>query len=220
MLERLAPTRAAARGGDHRPPAIPPTRLPPAGSGYSDEKIRRLCREGLAEGWTRLQGEGRARTCRTTAPLRDHPRGDRRRPTADDRREPALGRPARPSSGCGRSPRCHPLWIEEPTSPDDVLGPRRDREGPRPLGIGVATGRALPEPGHVQAAPPGAGDLVLPDRLLPAGRRERGGRRAAPGGQVRRARLPPRRAASASASTCSTSRSSTSSASRAPARAG
>lgn len=32
------------------------------------------------------------------------------------------------------------LWIEEPTSPDDVLGHRRIAEATRPHGIGVATG--------------------------------------------------------------------------------
>lgn len=33
-----------------------------------------------------------------------------------------------------------PLFIEEPLSPDDVLGHRKVAEGVRPLGIGVATG--------------------------------------------------------------------------------
>lgn len=33
-----------------------------------------------------------------------------------------------------------PLWIEEPTSPDDVLGHARIAKELRPLGIGVATG--------------------------------------------------------------------------------
>lgn len=33
-----------------------------------------------------------------------------------------------------------PLWIEEPTSPDDILGHAKIAEALRPLGIGVATG--------------------------------------------------------------------------------
>ena len=33
-----------------------------------------------------------------------------------------------------------PLWIEEPTSPDDVLGHKAIRDALRPRGIGVATG--------------------------------------------------------------------------------
>ena len=33
-----------------------------------------------------------------------------------------------------------PHWIEEPTSPDDVLGHKAIREALRPYGIGIATG--------------------------------------------------------------------------------
>jgi L-galactonate dehydratase len=33
-----------------------------------------------------------------------------------------------------------PWFIEEPTSPDDILGHRAIRESLKPLGIGVATG--------------------------------------------------------------------------------
>jgi L-galactonate dehydratase len=33
-----------------------------------------------------------------------------------------------------------PWFIEEPTSPDDILGHRAIREALKPLGIGVATG--------------------------------------------------------------------------------
>ena len=29
---------------------------------------------------------------------------------------------------------CRPLWIEEPTSPDDVLGHKAITDAPRPLG--------------------------------------------------------------------------------------
>ena len=33
-----------------------------------------------------------------------------------------------------------PLWIEEPTSPDDILGHKAVAEALEPFGIGVATG--------------------------------------------------------------------------------
>lgn len=33
-----------------------------------------------------------------------------------------------------------PLWIEEPTSPDDILGHKTISDGLKDLGIGVATG--------------------------------------------------------------------------------
>jgi L-fuconate dehydratase len=37
-----------------------------------------------------------------------------------------------------------PLWIEEPTSPDDVLGHAAIARALEPLGIGVATGENIP----------------------------------------------------------------------------
>ena len=89
-----------------------------------------------------------------------------------------------------RSPRCDvlgahdPWWIEEPTSPDDVLGHarirRESRADPR------RDGRARPEPRDLQAAVPGAGDRRLPDRRVPHRRRQRGHRGAPARGQVRR----------------------------------
>ena len=50
------------------------------------------------------------------------------------------GMSTRPSPGCINWLRFHPLWIEEPTSPDDILGHARIAEAMAPLGIGVATG--------------------------------------------------------------------------------
>ena len=100
-----------------------------------------------------------------------------------------------------------PYWIEEPTSADDVLGhaaiARRDRADPG------RHRRALPQPGHLQAAAAGRGDRRLPGRRLPARRRQRGARRAAAGGQVRRAGLPARRRRRPVRDTSSTCRSST-----------
>ena len=100
-----------------------------------------------------------------------------------------------------------PWWIEEPTSPDDVLGHARIRRAIRP--IRVAAGEHRPEPRHLQAAVPGGGDRRLPDRRLPRRRRERGPRDHADGREVRHPGVPPRAAVSASASTSSISRSST-----------
>ena len=62
----------------------------------------------------------------------------------------------------------NPLWIEEPTSPDDVLGHATIARAVAP--IGVATGEHCAEPRHVQAAPAGARHSILPDRQLPARR--------------------------------------------------
>src|SRR5947209_6519540 len=54
-------------------------------------------------------------------------------------------------------------------------------------------GRAMPESHHVQATDAGGRDALLSDRQLPARRRQRSAGRAAPGRQVRRSGLPPRR---------------------------
>ena len=48
-------------------------------------------------------------------------------------------------------------WIEEPTSPDDVLGHAAIAKGVRP--VGVATGEHCSESDHLQAAAAGGGDL-------------------------------------------------------------
>lgn len=107
--------------------------------GYSDEKLARLCQEAMDEGYRHIKLKVGA-----------NPEDDERRlgiarsvigpdvalmidanqiwevPEAIERVE-ALSH--------------HDLlWIEEPTSPDDVLGHRSIGDGVRPLGIGVATG--------------------------------------------------------------------------------
>ena len=109
-----------------------------------------------------LPGGGRRR-------LRPDQAQGRRRP----RRRPCAGwpSPARPSArtcasrstptSAGTSPRPSPgspssrpfdlAWIEEPTSPDDVLGHAAIARGVAP--VPVATGRAHGQPGHVQAVP-------------------------------------------------------------------
>ena len=54
-----------------------------------------------------------------------------------------------------RSRAVDPCWIEEPTSPDDVLGHAAHRRGGAP--DPGRDRRALPQPGDVQAVPPGRG---------------------------------------------------------------
>ena len=83
-----------------------------------------------------------------------------------------------------------PWWIEEPTSPDDILGHARIRREIAP--DSGRHGRARPEPRDLQAALPGRGDRRLPDRRVPRRRRQRGDRGAAAGGEVRRPGLPAR----------------------------
>ncbi len=53
-----------------------------------------------------------------------------------------------------------PYWIEEPTSPDDVLGHAAIAKALAP--IGVADRRALPQSRHVQAILAGQSHELLP----------------------------------------------------------
>lgn len=107
--------------------------------GYSDDKIRALCRDGLAQGWDRFKikvGRDLQDDRRRCAIIREEIGPTRALMTdanqvwdvsqaIDWMRELAPYRP---------------LWIEEPTSPDDILGHRAIREALEPHGIGVATG--------------------------------------------------------------------------------
>ncbi len=138
MLERLAPTRAA-REAEVRASGYPAYTTSAGWLGYSDEKIRRLCREALAEGWTSFK-------VKVGADLED----DRRR-CSIVREEIGPGRAlmidANQRWDVGQAidwvkslASLKPLWIEEPTSPDDVLGHAAIARALAPLGIGVATG--------------------------------------------------------------------------------
>jgi L-fuconate dehydratase len=138
MLERLEPTRAA-REAEVRASGYPAYTTSAGWLGYSDEKIRRLCREALAEGWTGFK-------VKVGADLED----DRRRCTIV-RAEIGDGRPLMIDANQRWDvPQAiawvralapfRPLWIEEPTSPDDVLGHAAIAQALAPLGIGVATG--------------------------------------------------------------------------------
>ena len=86
-----------------------------------------------------------------------------------------------------------PWWIEEPTSPDDVLGHARIARALEPLGIGVATGEHVQNRVVFKQLFQADAIALLPDRQLPARRRERDPRRPADGRQVRRAGLSARR---------------------------
>ena len=100
-------------------------------------------------------------------------------------------------------------WIEEPTSPDDVLGHAAIARAVAP--IAVATGEHAQNRVIFKQLLQARGDRRLPDRRVPARRRQRGGRRAAARRQVRRAGLPARRRRRAVRATSSTSPCSTTS---------
>lgn len=107
--------------------------------GYSDEKLRRLCREALADGFTHLKIKvGRdltddVRRCRI---IREEI-GYERKLMMDANQWWDVGAAIDHMRVLAQF---QPWWIEEPTSPDDVLGHAAIAGALDPLGIGVATG--------------------------------------------------------------------------------
>ncbi len=105
--------------------------------GFSDEKIRRLCREGLAEGWTHFKlkvGGVPADDLRRARIVREEI-GPHNRLMLDANQKwgvlEAIERTRAFDS-------VNPWWMEEPTSPDDILGHARIRREAAPTRI--ATG--------------------------------------------------------------------------------
>jgi len=136
MLERLAPSRAEridhlARVG------YPAYTTGPGWLGYSDEKLRRLCREAVADGWDAIKVKVGGNI-------------------GDDKRRLAIAREELGPDGTllmdanqvwdvpdaiawvNELAQFGPLWIEEPTSPDDIAGHAAIRAAVAP--VGVATG--------------------------------------------------------------------------------
>ncbi|MBA2274959.1 MAG: L-fuconate dehydratase [Actinobacteria bacterium] len=105
--------------------------------GYPDDKLRELCREGVERGWTHFKmkvGADLGEDSRRAELIRDEIGPDRK-----------LMMDANQSWDVDEAiesmkvlAQFDPWWIEEPTSPDDVLGHARIRSAVAP--IGVATG--------------------------------------------------------------------------------
>ena len=138
MLERLAPSRAA-RIKEITATGYPAYTTSAGWLGYPDEKIRRLCREGLADGWTRFK-------IKVGASLEDDKRrcaivrseiGNDLSFMIDANQVWDVGQAIEWVRALAFS---DPLWIEEPTSPDDILGHAAIAKALAPFGIGVATG--------------------------------------------------------------------------------
>ena len=105
--------------------------------GYPDEKVRRLCKEALADGWTAFKmkvGRDNADNVRRAALMREEI-GDDCLLMVDANQAWDVGEAI---ENVNALQPFRPLWIEEPTSPDDVLGHAAIRRAVRP--IGVATG--------------------------------------------------------------------------------
>ncbi|WP_235040461.1 L-fuconate dehydratase [Vreelandella profundi] len=105
--------------------------------GYSDEKVRRLAREALAEGWTHFKqkiGGDIEEDARRAALLREEIGWDN--VLMMDANQ--VWDVDETITKMRRLAEFDPLWIEEPTSPDDILGHAEIRHRVAP--IGVATG--------------------------------------------------------------------------------
>lgn len=107
--------------------------------GYSDEKIKKLCREKLNEGFTAFKakvGQNVKDDKRRLEVIRKEI-GDNKLLMIDANQkwdvEEAI-------EWVKELVQYKPLWIEEPTSPDDILGHATISKALQPYGIGVATG--------------------------------------------------------------------------------
>ncbi|XP_034938624.1 mitochondrial enolase superfamily member 1-like [Chelonus insularis] len=109
--------------------------------GYNDEKVRHLCKKYLSLGYTHFKakvGRNLSDDIRRCNLIRQEI-GSERKLMVDANQiwnvEEAI-------EWMKQLKDFKPYWIEEPTSPDDVLGHAKIAEALRPLGIGVATGEA------------------------------------------------------------------------------
>jgi L-fuconate dehydratase len=136
MLRGLEPTRGAREAEIVRD-GYPAYTTSVGWLGYSDDKIRRLCAEALAQGWTRFKmkvGADVEDDIRRARIVRDAI-GPKNLLMMDANQRWDVGTAI---SWMNELARFDPYWIEEPTSPDDVLGHAAIARALHP--IRVATG--------------------------------------------------------------------------------
>ncbi len=107
--------------------------------GYSDEKIRQMCRTAVEGGWQHFKlkvGRDLDEDVRRAGIVREEIGPDRSLMLDANQ----VWDVDQAITWMQQLAPFHPLWIEEPTSPDDILGHARIAEAMAPLGIGVATG--------------------------------------------------------------------------------
>src|SRR6266545_1659774 len=120
LLRRLAPTKRA-REAELIEQGYPAYTTSAGWLGYSDERLRQLCREAMTEGWTHFKikvGRDLEDDIRRCAIIREEIGWERKLMTDanqvwDVPQAIAWMKLLAPFK---------PWWIEEPTSPDDVLG--------------------------------------------------------------------------------------------------
>jgi L-fuconate dehydratase len=136
ILRRHAPTRAA-REAEMLADGYPAYTTSAGWMGYSDEKIRKLAGDAMAAGFTHLKLKvgGDLESDLRRARLLRQAIGPERRLMLDANQVWGIDQAIHAIRVLAE---VNPWWIEEPTSPDDVLGHRRIRESVKP--IGIATG--------------------------------------------------------------------------------
>ncbi|NUP95745.1 MAG: L-fuconate dehydratase [Planctomycetaceae bacterium] len=130
-------SQRAAREAQMRAQGYPAYTTSAGWLGYPDDKIRTLCRKGIAEGWNHFKikvGADLADDLRRAAIVREEI-GPRRKLMFDANQRWDVGAAIENMKELARF---DPWWIEEPTSPDDVLGHAAIARAIAP--IGVATG--------------------------------------------------------------------------------
>jgi len=136
LLRRCAPTKRE-REAEMLRDGFPAYTTSAGWLGYSDEKIRALCREAVAAGWTHVKikvGRDIDDDLRRARIVREEI-GRERRLMMDANQVWDVGEAI---ANVRRLAAFEPWWIEEPTSPDDVLGHAAIAKAIAP--IRVATG--------------------------------------------------------------------------------
>jgi L-fuconate dehydratase len=140
ILQRQAPTKAL-REAEMRANGFPAYTTSAGWLGYSDEKLRHLCREAVALGWNHVKlkvGADITDDLRRALIMREEV-GPERKVLLDANQRWEVNEAI---ANMNILAACNPWWIEEPTSPDDVLGHATIARAIAP--IQVATGE------HVQ----------------------------------------------------------------------
>jgi L-fuconate dehydratase len=140
ILEQNAPTKAG-REAEMRAKGFPAYTTSTGWLGYPDEKVRRLCREAIAQGWTFFKmkvGQDLEGNLRRAALMREEI-GPGRVLAMDANQCWDVPEAIRQTKALARF---NPYWMEEPTSPDDVLGHAAIARAVGP--VLVATGESCP----------------------------------------------------------------------------
>jgi L-fuconate dehydratase len=136
ILKELEPTRSQ-REEEMLRDGYPAYTTSAGWLGYPDDEIRRLCREGVEAGWTHFKikvGEDLLDDLRRAALIREEI-GPARKLMLDANQRWDVSTAI---ANMKELALFNPWWIEEPTSPDDILGHASIAKAIAP--IGVATG--------------------------------------------------------------------------------